>query len=185
MYASKFFVAPNGVGVDIGCGMAAVPLEDLYKDAFLKDGEPTERARETQKLIKLGVPCGFNMHKKAVPDALHSLQSITREHPPSQWLQNIINGSPKVALQLGSLGGGNHFLEVLHDETGQVWLMLHSGSRWVGNNTADHYNKVAMQQMKADKRRVWGNDEITEQDLNSLRIDSPEGQNYLQDMLWC
>lgn len=74
--------------------------------------------------------------------------------------------------------------QVLYDEGGQVWLMLHSGSRWVGNHTAEHYNQQAMAQMKAEGRPTPSG-RVGSGELNSLRIDSAEGQAYLGDMMWC
>lgn len=70
---------------------------------------------------------------------------------------------------MGTLGGGNHFIEVVADETGRIWLMLHSGSRYIGKFTAEFYNGLAKDQMK--KQALKPN----YQDLYYLRIDSPEG----------
>eukprot|EP00898_Chlorokybus_atmophyticus_P005653 jgi/Chlat1/6089/Chrsp40S05682 len=182
VFASRSFVAPNAVGVDIGCGMAAVPVERLFRDDLMKaDGTPSKELLKMQKLIKERVPTGFNEHEHSPPDAQQALRRITREHEPSPWLKNEIESQPKVAKQIGTLGGGNHFLEVVYDETGQVWLMLHSGSRNIGNRTAIRYDGIAATQMKMDGR--LGRDKKTE--LNTLRIDSSEGQAYLQDMAWC
>jgi len=77
---------------------------------------------------------------------------------------------------LGSLGGGNHFIEVLYEDTKSknIWLMIHSGSRNIGNITANYYNKIAMKQLKLSD--ING--------LNYLKINSEEGKNYIKDMTW-
>jgi len=85
----------------------------------------------------------------------------------------------KAAKQLGTLGGGNHFLEVVHDETGQVWAMLHSGSRNIGNETARRYDRLAQQWMA--ERSVTP----PAGGLNYIPVDSEAGRRYLADMEWC
>ena len=183
VFASKEFVVPNGVGVDIGCGMAAIPVANLWKDDLIRaDGSFVPSVFKVQELIKQLIPTGFNSHRTPLPGALDTVAAILRDSAPSEWLAQLVAGSAKVGCQLGSLGGGNHFLEVLADEGGQVWLMLHSGSRWVGNHTANHYNELAMLQMRADGRPAAAGGRGG---LNSLRIASEEGAQYLQDMLWC
>lgn len=100
------------------------------------------------------------------------LLEISHRRPPSRFLQESM-AAPKVVKQLGTLGGGNHFLEVVYDETGRVWIMLHSGSRNVGNSTAQHYDRVANQQLTRQGLKAPGG-------LNYFQIDSEEGQQYLQ-----
>ncbi|CAF1321410.1 unnamed protein product [Adineta ricciae] len=80
--------------------------------------------------------------------------------------------------QLGTLGSGNHFLEILYDENDQVWIMLHSGSRRIGKETCDYYHGIAGQQMSQRRLPVIN-------ELKYLEIDSSEGQDYLIDMRWC
>jgi len=74
------------------------------------------------------------------------------------------------------LGSGNHFIEVLSDENEQIWLMLHSGSRRLGKETCDYYHNLAAKQLK--KRKIT-------HPIRHLLINSPEGQDYLNDMVWC
>ena len=76
------------------------------------------------------------------------------------------------------VGGGNHFLELVHDETGRVWVMLHSGSRNIGNITAQLYDGKAAQELEQQGITVPGG-------LNYLEIDSTDGRAYLGDMDWC
>ena len=108
------------------------------------------------------------------------LEKITEEQKPTSWLKDNIN--QKTNCQLGTLGGGNHFIEVLADELDNVWLMLHSGSRHIGKHTAEYYNQRAIEQMK--KIDPFSKKNKAE-DLNYMKIESDEGQNYLKDMLWC
>ena len=77
------------------------------------------------------MPAGFNEHKTPLPEAERALADITAKVKPSKRLAADAKG-PKAARQLGTLGGGNHFLELLHDEEGGIWIMLHSGSRNIG-----------------------------------------------------
>ena len=76
-------------------------------------------------------PPGFSEHKKPLPGAEETLAEISRKMPPTPRLAAEAK-APKAAKQLGTLGGGNHFLELLYDEGGCVWIMLHSGSRGIG-----------------------------------------------------
>ncbi|KAK9845266.1 hypothetical protein WJX81_001622 [Elliptochloris bilobata] len=172
VFASEKFVCPNAVGVDIGCGMCAVPLKDLHKDDL-----SLEQLQTLQKLIKKRIPTGFNEHKKALPEAAQTLADISARSPPSSRLAAEA-AAPKAARQLGTLGGGNHFLELLYDEEATVWIMLHSGSRNIGNQTAQYHDKVARTWLKERGVEVPGG-------LNYLEIDSQAGKEYLQDMAWC
>ncbi len=83
----------------------------------------------------------------------------------------------RAAFQLGTLGGGNHFLEALVDEQEEIWLMVHSGSRHTGLRIAGHYNEEAIEQTR---RRGL----VTARDLASLLLDDPLGQDYMADMAW-
>lgn len=177
VFASSNFVAPNAVGVDIGCGMCAAPIEGLKsKDLTL------EMKEQIFQLIKEKVPVGFSWYETPLSVTNDKLEQITEEQKPTNSLIKRVD--KKAKQQLGTLGGGNHFLEVLRDQNDQVWLMLHSGSRNIGKTTAEYYNQIAMQQMqKIDPTIKKG--ELKAEGLNYLRIDSEEGQDYLRDMEWC
>jgi tRNA-splicing ligase RtcB (3'-phosphate/5'-hydroxy nucleic acid ligase) len=166
VFASDFAVCPNAVGVDIGCGMAALPVPGLTRNGCTLDRLETIHAE-----IKRRVPTGMEVH----PRAQHAPVLDDADRTP--WLSRQI--SSRVTRSLGTLGGGNHFIEVLHDEDGGVWIMLHSGSRNIGKLTAEHYNTLAKTQMTA--RGV----KAPNADLNHLLIDSDEGRAYLTDMTWC
>eukprot|EP00192_Tetraselmis_astigmatica_P005008 CAMPEP_0117648314 /NCGR_PEP_ID=MMETSP0804-20121206/330_1 /TAXON_ID=1074897 /ORGANISM="Tetraselmis astigmatica, Strain CCMP880" /LENGTH=434 /DNA_ID=CAMNT_0005453891 /DNA_START=273 /DNA_END=1578 /DNA_ORIENTATION=- len=175
VFASDKYVCPHAVGVDIGCGMCAVPLSGLHRDDLSE-----KQLLKIQEGIKQRIPTGFNEHWQPLVPAGSVLDDISHRHRPSGWLESFRHRQRgKAERQLGTLGGGNHFLEVVYDETGQVWVMLHSGSRNIGNETARHHDAMAklwMEQTGAEP--VAGG-------FNYFTTDSQEGQAYLQDMEWC
>ncbi|CAA9556523.1 MAG: RNA-2',3'-PO4:RNA-5'-OH ligase [uncultured Thermomicrobiales bacterium] len=158
-------VIPNAVGVDIGCGMCAVDTGvELDRERMGK-----EFWRGWMGNVQRNVPTGFAAHKTA--QAWEGLDRRLR----AKGLQPLLHD--KAAVQLGTLGGGNHFLEAQVDERGVIWLMVHSGSRHTGLRIADHYHKLATAR---DEKRVGR----TPRDLASLRLDDGAGQDYLHDMTW-
>eukprot|EP00929_Paragymnodinium_shiwhaense_P060991 TRINITY_DN30444_c0_g1_i3.p1 TRINITY_DN30444_c0_g1~~TRINITY_DN30444_c0_g1_i3.p1 ORF type:complete len:550 (-),score=123.08 TRINITY_DN30444_c0_g1_i3:178-1827(-) len=173
VWASDKFICPNAVGVDIGCGMCAVPMEGLYKDEL-----SIETMVDIQKRIKRTIPMSFDSHSSSLAWAKKTIDEISEEHPPTNYLRSRLGKEDRIAKQLGTLGGGNHFIELVYaEETNQVWCMLHSGSRNVGNTTAEYYDKLAGKRGHL-LQGVAGS-------LNYLDVDSEDGQNYLKDMLWC
>ncbi|CAK0827144.1 unnamed protein product [Prorocentrum cordatum] len=178
VFASEKYVCPNAVGVDIGCGMCAVPVSGLFKDDLSE-----ETLRHIQGLLKRRIPVSMESHDTALAWASKTIQDITAECPPSQYLERRLHAERngklgKIHNQLGTLGGGNHFIEVVYSEGDQqVWCMLHSGSRNVGNTTAAHYDEIAGREGEF-LQGVAGS-------LNYLEIESPSGQAYLKDMTWC
>ena len=176
VFASNDYICPNAVGVDIGCGMAAIPIDNLFR-RDLTDAQKNE----IQLRIKERIPTGFNRHRAPLKHTLPTLDEITAALNPTEHLRAQLR-EPRVTEQLGTLGGGNHFLEVVHDDTEheQVWCLLHSGSRNIGNRTAQHYDGLAkdlLRQQNVDVRRLQG--------IHYMPIDSQPGQDYLRDMVWC
>lgn len=175
VFASAKYVCPNAVGVDIGCGMAAIPIEGLYQDQLTNDDKNT-----IQQLFKERIPTGFGLYDTPLPGTKQVLDRIAAEVEPTKVLKEMLSEETPYR-QLGTLGGGNHFLEVVHDaDSGQVWIMLHSGSRGIGNRIARYYNQVAQQRLERE-----GIDRSTLQGLNYMPIESQEGQDYLTDMEFC
>lgn len=129
--ALKDAVIPNAVGVDIGCGVRAV-----------KTDRPVEEIEERQiarvfHLLKSAIPVGFKHHKspqewEGFDQAPVSIPVIEREMESARK-------------QLGTLGGGNHFIEIQNGDDGLVWLMIHSGSRNFGYKIAKEYNRKAQE----------------------------------------
>jgi len=126
--------------------------------------------RELHELTKKNIPTGFGQH--AGPQDWEGFDDETRYTPA---VAQIVR--EKGPMQLGSLGGGNHFLELCQDEDGMVWLMLHSGSRGAGNMIATHHIAIAQ-----ELNRQLGIPSAP--DLWVLPLDREESQNYLRDMQW-
>jgi tRNA-splicing ligase RtcB len=160
--ATESAVIPSAVGVDIGCGMAARRL-DL---ASWRLGR--RELREWVRIMPQHVPAGLgHWHAAASEDAVRWFD----EHPPPATLEN-----PQLAMaQLGTLGVGNHFVELATDEATDVWVLLHSGSRGAGNKLATMHTKIA--------RQVCGHP-LEDPELAWLEQGTPEFAAYLRDLDW-
>jgi tRNA-splicing ligase RtcB len=162
-------VIPAAVGVDIGCGMIAVrtPLKrsDISDPAAIRAGIerriPMSAGKNNTKLTATA---------QSRVKALEQLATATRA-TPNQY-------DKKWQLALGTLGGGNHFIELALDGDGDVWVTLHSGSRGVGNKIGMHYIRVAQDLCK--KMRV----ELPDRDLAYLPEDHPAFAAYIRDLNW-
>jgi len=167
--ASEKMVVPNAVGVDIGCGMCAVQTSIHHMD---RDSLKTIMAG-----IRSAIPLGFKHHKRRQHES--HMPNIKGAPPVSEL--PIINREYRSALgQIGTLGGGNHFIEIQRGNDGFIWLMIHSGSRNLGYRVANHYNKRAIQ-----LNAKWKSPIPKKFQLAYLPIDSEEGQNYLAEMGYC
>lgn len=138
-------IIPAAVGVDIGCGMVAARLS-------LTANELDEKAlQKVFDQITRDVPVGRGQHadNKVLVEAAkpfeHGLKSLKERHPE---LLKSFGKLSKWTNQMGTLGGGNHFIEVCLDESDRVWVMLHSGSRGIGNAIADYFIKLARKDME-------------------------------------
>ena len=167
--ATKGAIIPAAVGVDIGCGMIAVrtPLRraDIPDAAKVRAG------------IERRIPMGAGKNNpKLTPAAGNRVKTLERlaketKATPDQYDNNW-------QLALGTLGGGNHFIELAEDVDGAVWLTLHSGSRGVGNKIGTHYIRVAQQLCK--KMLV----QLPDRDLAYLPEDHPAFNAYMRDLNW-
>lgn len=144
---TKSAVIPAAVGVDIGCGMIAVKTSLTATD--LPDELATMRSA-----IESVIPVGFAQHQEnKIPEKglLHfnqmkaRLESVLSKHPKIEYKGN---GLTKAAVQIGTLGGGNHFVEMCIDTRGSVWVMLHSGSRGIGNQIGTYFINKAKELME-------------------------------------
>ncbi len=167
-------IIPAAVGVDIGCGMIATRLS--LRDADLPDSLARVRAA-----IERRVPVGFQMHDeprtrgRAVKPLRERLDALVERTPdlskalrkPDTWLR-----------QLGTLGGGNHFIEVCLDEAGHVWVMLHSGSRGIGNQIGQLFIARARDEMTALDVR------LPDRDLAYLREGTQSFDDYVAAVGW-
>ncbi len=138
-------IIPAAVGVDIGCGMNALRLS-------LAAADLPDSLRYVRAAIESRVPVGFEMHDAAAADkrTLRALEpGLTRifdAHPAIE--KRLKKPRETWAKQLGSLGGGNHFIELALDEDGRVWIMLHSGSRGIGNVIGTYFIELARRDMQ-------------------------------------
>lgn len=144
--ATRGAIIPAAVGVDIGCGMVALRLS-------LKADELPDTLQHVRADIEQSVPVGFGEHKtitKVANNQWAGLQTgyddLIKSHPDLKKMAKNING--KALSQLGSLGGGNHFIELCIDESNDVWVMLHSGSRGIGNMIGRYFIERARNEME-------------------------------------
>ena len=172
---TKGAIIPAAVGVDIGCGMNAIRLS-------IKADQLPDNLRGLRSAIERDVPVGFNMHKyDAVPDSTvralsHGLSSIWEKHPKlknkqKQPYQTWIR-------QLATLGGGNHFIELCLDENDDVWVMLHSGSRGVGNAIGRYFIELA----RRDMEKIQMN--LPDRDLAYFKEGTSHFNDYIEAVGW-
>jgi tRNA-splicing ligase RtcB len=165
--ATQDAVIPAAIGVDIGCGMAAIqmPFRAEQLDGKLK---------QIRLDIEAEIPVGFNENRE-IEKAVYNWQDwqhFKALHPGVQYLES------KALKQMGSLGGGNHFIEVCLDTEDQVWLMLHSGSRNIGNMLAQNHINTAKDLAKLAQMR------LPDPDLAYFVADTPEFAAYWHDLQW-
>jgi len=170
-------IIPNAVGVDIGCGMGAI------KTNLEADSLDRKTIRFFLDACKARIPLGEgNCH--SLPQEWQGFQSYLDENSISlnakdSWPGWMDERAWELALKnLGTLGGGNHFIEVQKADDGSLWLMLHSGSRNLGYRIASFYHKLA-QKLNGSQAQ-----ELPSRDLAFLVVDSEEGQLYLRDILF-
>ncbi len=173
--ACRNAVIPNAVGVDIGCGMA-----------FVQTDIPVRLLRETMtgsgELIKMiigsilrSIPVGFKHYSKPQPsEVLDKAQTEIGKYTADEELIKYIEES---YYSVGTLGGGNHFIEIQEDENGLACIMLHSGSRMFGNMIGQHFNKLAN-----SINEKYFSCVPSSYNLPFLPVDTDEGQRYLNWM---
>ena len=163
--ATKDAVIPATVGVDIGCGMMAVktPFKSHILDGKLK---------ELRLAIEETIPTGFTEHRESVDESSYweGWNDFADLH------QGVRDRKAKAMKQLGTLGGGNHFIEVCLDTENFVWLMLHSGSRNIGKELADRHISTA--------KSLWKLSELPAPDLAYFIQGTPEFAAYWKDLKW-
>jgi tRNA-splicing ligase RtcB len=163
--AMKGAVSPAAVGVDIGCGMAAVRTN-------LRADDLPDSLRDIRGAIEAAIPVGFNAHE--TPVEAKAAKTLWDEF---DLLDEKVSGSKTLAMrQCGTLGGGNHFVELCLDTTQQVWMMLHSGSRNIGKTLAEIHMGRA--------RKLAHNTHLVDRDLATFLAGTPEMEAYLHDLRW-
>jgi len=162
-------VIPNAVGVDIGCGMCAVKtnwrVEDISADVVRK---------QIMRGIRERIPLGMDHHKERQDESYlpqgHDIDKLTVVK--AQYIS--------AQRQVGTLGGGNHFIELQRDEQGMLWIMIHSGSRNLGKQVGDHYNKLAVM-----LNERWHSVVKPELRLAFLPLRTQEFNDYWAEMQYC
>jgi len=164
--ATNDVIVPNAVGVDIGCGMSAVKtsLTGISKDEL----------KRIMGRIREAVPVGFRHHKKRQDEYLMpELGDIDR-------LKVVLEEYESALYQVGTLGGGNHFIEIQQASDGFIWIMVHSGSRNIGKKVADYYNRRAEMINESGFSSAEKSKELA-----FLPPDSSEASDYVAEMTYC
>jgi tRNA-splicing ligase RtcB len=175
-------ILPACVGVDIGCGMIAVQTS-------LKASDLPESLTTLRHQIERDVPVGFNHHKKTLNFNGMGLEGM-RIQRERDALLNRFSGlrimdriqrfdEKRMELQLGTLGGGNHFEEICIDTEQNVWIMLHSGSRNVGKTVGEAATELAKEEMA--RQHI----SLVDKELSWLAEGTPLFDEYIEAMLWC
>lgn len=167
--AMRDAVSPAAVGVDIGCGMTAVRTSLTAEDL------PASLGR-LRGLLERAVPVGFAQHR-ATAFTDRDAQDWDPFWRGFEALTPAVKANSAKALhQMGTLGGGNHFIEICLDTKKNVWVMLHSGSRGIGNLLAQHHIEVA--------RALAHNQELPDPDLAVFLANTAEMTAYRHDLFW-
>lgn len=161
--AMKDAVSPAAVGVDIGCGMGAVLTNLTATDL-------PESLRELRLDIEAAVPVGFNSHSSSKAGRKSVMQRFKDLFAPVKDIEK------RAAEQVGTLGGGNHFIEVCLDTDDRVWVMLHSGSRNIGKTLAEYHIGKA--------RGLAHNADLPDKDLAVFLEGTQEMKEYWHDLDW-
>ena len=179
-------VIPAAVGVDSGCGMIACRIS-------LKAEDLPDNLHRLRTEIENMVPVGFDDHSiqrlngkghggtrtvlnNQFKNLKKGLDAITAKHPGIEHM--VKNAEEKAYRQLGSLGGGNHFIELCLDENNDVWIMLHSGSRGIGNTIGRYFIELAQKEMEAQKVT------LPNKDLAYLQEGSVHYDDYVEAVSW-
>ncbi len=174
--ATREQVLPYGVGGDIGCGMCA-----LGTDFRAADLAPADLAHLRRRLLRR-IPVGKksrergdrHVHEFAKSGLYERIAASARAKAGRKAGERVLDAE-RIASQVGTLGSGNHFLELQRDEAGRLWVMLHSGSRNMGQQVVRWYHALAREKNERERAR-------TPAELAWLPVDSPEGRDYLEKM---
>ncbi|MGW0708593.1 RtcB family protein [Streptomyces sp. NPDC002643] len=171
--AMRGAVCPAAVGVDIGCGMSAV------KTSLTANDLPGDLSRLRSK-IEQTIPVGRGMHDEPVdPGQFHGFGTAGWEDFWGRFdgvADSVKFRHERAGKQMGTLGSGNHFVEVCTDTAGCVWLMLHSGSRNIGKELAEHHIGIA--------QNLPHNQGLVDRDLAVFVADTPQMAAYRNDLFW-
>jgi tRNA-splicing ligase RtcB (3'-phosphate/5'-hydroxy nucleic acid ligase) len=169
-------IIPAAVGVDIGCGMIAVRTP-WSVDEVRARGSLAPLRGDIERAVPLSAG---KYNKKLTASAQRRVAELEAKADElgERVLRSVTSTAPNWALQLGSLGSGNHFIEVTGDEQDRVWLFLHSGSRGVGNRIAQKHIAIAQQRARDDGL------DLPDRDLAWLDEGTPEFDRYIAELRW-
>lgn len=162
--ATTDVIIPNAVGVDIGCGMCSIEtnIDKWHKDDLIA----------ILKKLRFAIPVGFGRHLKPVDQSKLPEKNTENPHYEKFFEQSLF--------QIGTLGGGNHFVELQKNSKGNLCIMIHSGSRNLGKQVADFYNRKAKELNEKYFSGIPSN-----WDLAFLPLKSDEGKAYIKEMEYC
>lgn len=166
--ALEGYISPNMVGVDIGCGMIAAQTSITEIDV--------ESLKKILGGIREVVPVGFSHHSEAQDESFMPYADSLKQKGGEIVAQQYKNA----LTQIGTLGGGNHFIEIQKDQEGFIWVMIHSGSRNIGFKVANYYNKKAI-----ELNERYFSSVPKKQELAFLPMDSELGRAYRAEMDYC
>lgn len=164
--ATKGAIVPNAVGMDIGCGMCAI------KTSLTKTPD-TNTLKKLMADIRKAIPLGHHHHKKPQENSLMPV--------PQHMVESGIVAQEFEAArsQIGTLGGGNHFIEIQKGSDGHIWIMVHSGSRNIGKKVATYYNMLAKKPLSKSKKKE------APKDLAHFNEGTKEFDDYFAEMTYC
>lgn len=178
--AMRQAVSPAAVGVDIGCGVSGVRLSGFSANDLPDDLGPVREA------IEAAVPVGFRSHDTEVdPTKLRDPNTGRNDVKSKNWtafwnafkcLTGVAAREDRAHIQMGTLGGGNHFVELCTDDNNGVWITLHSGSRNIGKELAERHIAAA--------QTLPHNQDLPDRDLAVFLADTPEMTAYRRDLYW-
>lgn len=174
--ATEGVVVPNAVGVDIGCGMCAV------KTGLSVNMLKTETLKKIMDKIREVIPVGFEHHKEKQDMRLMPSFGVEKHTNIEFYCRHLIIGKEydSALKQLGTLGSGNHFIEIQKDTENNIWIMIHSGSRNLGYKVAKHYNEIAI-----ELNKKWFSQVPKKWELAFLPIETQEAKDYMLEMQYC
>ncbi len=164
--ATNGVVIPNAVGVDIGCGMLA--MQTSLKEIDI------QTLKQVVGTMRKTIPVGFEHHKQPQDEGLMPLLEDPALYPEVSCQYR------SACKQIGTLGGGNHFIEIQKGSDGHIWFMIHSGSRNLGLKVANRHNRIAM---KLNER--WHVQVPKKWELAFLPLETEEASVYLREMQYC
>ena len=165
-------IIPAAVGVDIGCGMVAV------RTPLSRDDLPAD-LRGIREGIERRIPLSAGKYNRSVSSTAKArVATLEKKAGERLGLYRKLSGRADWRLQLGSLGSGNHFIEITLDESEGVWAFLHSGSRGIGNKIAMQHIRTAQRLMKRESIR------LPDRDLAYLSESTEEFDEYIRDLRW-